>query len=141
MSSAICRISCSIIVKSLSGRAVPGERMVSSNQPFPSCPIRSPHGAPGPPVVSVVVPVIISVVIAVSLLTSVFAPVFPLILSQVGSEAADYGSDRHVALASPLVAAKLSASKPTDQSAGDADTDTQRSGVEVFLDFATETGA
>lgn len=76
-----------------------------------------------------------------SLLAPVFAPIFPLVLSQVGTEAADNGSDRHVALASPLVAAKLSAGKPTDQSAGDADTDTQRSGVEVFLDFAAEAGA
>ena len=89
----------------------------------PPYPVRSSHGTPGPSVVSVVVPVVISVIVPVSLLALVFPPVFPLVLSQVGSEAADHGSDRHVALAGSLVATKLSAGETTDQSAGDADTD------------------
>jgi hypothetical protein len=77
----------------------------------------------------------------VSLVAPIFTPVFPLVLSQVGSEAADHGSDRHVALASPLVATELSASETTDQSACNADTNSKRSGVEVVFDFAAETGA
>ena len=76
-----------------------------------------------------------------SLLAPVITPVFPLVLSQVGSEAADYSSDRHVALASPLVAAKLSASETADQSAGDADTNSQWSGVKMVFNFAAEARA
>lgn len=115
-----------IVVKVIiQGGAVPSKRMAQKfNRPIPSCPIRSPHGAPRSSVVSVVVPVVIAVVIAVSLLAPVFAPVLPLVLGQVCSEAADHGSNRHVALAGPLVAAKLSASKAADQSAGNANTDT-----------------
>jgi hypothetical protein len=68
-------------------------------------------------------------------------PVAELVLGQVGSQAADDGSDGHVALAGPLVSAELTAGEATHECAGYSYAEALQGSVEVLVEFAADAGA
>jgi hypothetical protein len=100
----------------------------------------SSHSTPGPSVVAVVVPVVVAVVNPLSLL-ALLLPFAEFVLGQIGGQAANRGSDRHVALAGLFVAAELAACEAADQCAGYSDPEALQGCVEVLVEFAADAGA
>jgi hypothetical protein len=68
-------------------------------------------------------------------------PFAEFVLGQIGGQAANRGSDRHVALAGLFVAAELAACEAADQCAGYSDPEALQGCVEVLVEFAADAGA